>query len=638
MRLWNSTQTDDGSKAPLGNGDLLVYQSGPDITHIYGVPFSMPSWGTISLNTNETSYECKTERRPQTAIYKHSLTVSGQECAIMNDFVASDTPAFLRIIDCNNPFTLTLTPDKQARGIPLKNYIPSDQRLAQDALLYVFPQANIFNHVFVNPDEKSVIVAVEGNATLQFDPETKSTQFHINPGKSVIYIVAGEYFPDVTSTLEDVLKLTPEELLNKTQQYWENYAAKRRNTINLIPGNHPESERVSAAIDSVATLIKAQQSSTGGVMAGHIYNMAYVRDMSGVYRGLMAVGHTAEAKAILDFWWKTFETHGDIFNAEGMGNISNRLRFPNDEVEVPGYILMNFLHYAETTGDWGYIRQVFPLLEWAMEVQFKHLYGGMLGFSGDETYIAGGMYPAYLVDHGSAESTMLMITGGQRLLNAMDHMNLGVRSQRDWYRKKIAEARSQYHENFVVDDVLYTNNPKRVDIADHPRSVFGFCQAKMVLEDELDLRWCERNAEGYYVCPEKRDVAMPPRTRKRFVMNSISLAMFYHHTDLFSIDELATLASPGFEAFEITGGVASEVGNNRTLGYDYGFMLYSLSQLNHPLADRALTKMLDVIDPTGAWVEFYTDDIPTGCRSRPWESGINLEAILNYFKKQSVEV
>ena len=41
-------------------------------------------------------------------------------------------------------------------------------------------------------------------------------------------------------------------------------------------------------------------------------------------------------------------------------------------------------------------------------------------------------------------------------------------------------------------------------------------------------------------------------------------------------------------------------------------------------------KALQMVDPTGAWVEYYLNGAPHGTRCRPWESAINLEAVLHY--------
>lgn len=49
-------------------------------------------------------------------------------------------------------------------------------------------------------------------------------------------------------------------------------------------------------------LIKSQQGREGGVLAGIVYHMGYVRDQYGVSRALLALGHSEEARGILEFY------------------------------------------------------------------------------------------------------------------------------------------------------------------------------------------------------------------------------------------------------------------------------------------------------------------------------------------------
>ena len=71
----------------------------------------------------------------------------------------------------------------------------------------------------------------------------------------------------------------------------------------------------------------------------------------------------------------------------------------------------------------------------------------------------------------------------------------------------------------------------------------------------------------------------------------------------------------------------SNAEGNRSLGYDYGLFLYAMSMLKHSLRVPALAAMLEVLDETGAWVEYYDNKKPFNCRCRPWESAINIDAI-----------
>ena len=80
-------------------------------------------------------------------------------------------------------------------------------------------------------------------------------------------------------------------------------------------------------------------------------------------------------------------------NAEAMGNEDARLHFSNDEVETPAYVVLGVFDYLRATGDAVFAESVFDMVIWALEVQTKHLRRGMTGFSGDETYIAGHIFP-----------------------------------------------------------------------------------------------------------------------------------------------------------------------------------------------------------------------------------------------------
>jgi hypothetical protein len=65
-------------------------------------------------------------------------------------------------------------------------------------------------------------------------------------------------------------------------------------------------------------------------------------------------------------------------------------------------------------------------------------------------------------------------------------------------------------------------------------------------------------------------------------------------------------------------------------GYEPAMISLALLQCRHSRASEFIDRMLELRDPTGAWVEYYTDAIPQGCRCRPWESGLSLLALLKH--------
>jgi hypothetical protein len=120
-------------------------------------------------------------------------------------------------------------------------------------------------------------------------------------------------------------------------------------------------------------------------------------------------------------------------------------------VEIPGYLIMGaFEILASTRGD-RYVEKIFPMLEWAWEVQKKNLILDMLPFDGDETYVAGGLLPRSALNDGSAEATLLFLESGRKLVNWAEQHD-------KWPAARVAEARGvldevqrNYRQNFWRD-------------------------------------------------------------------------------------------------------------------------------------------------------------------------------------------
>jgi hypothetical protein len=88
------------------------------------------------------------------------------------------------------------------------------------------------------------------------------------------------------------------------------------------------------------------------------------------------------------------------------------------------------------------------------------------------------------------------------------------------------------------------------------------------------------------------------------------------------------------ETWTETGLLPSQVGSSgNTVGYDYGFLLMGMDRFNLAGADRLAQRTLELLDSTGAWVEYYKEGKPHGTRCRPWESAINLLACLQHCRR-----
>ncbi len=632
-RLWSNRDKDDGSIIPIGNGVLLVYEQGPDIINVFGPPYSAPSSLQLKMIDEKNHLKVKSRREKNTAIWHHNVYVNDVLIAQMIDYIVPDKGIFIRDIDAQKELYFKAEVPTQLNTLSADNYFKYIVTDAPTVLINI-PKGTTYFASDPIAEEHSLFVTATGNTDIS-EPVNGVFQLTVRPGKSRLILSGSTSYPITVENTENVLKNPENNWLEQSRKYWYDFSSRRLNFESLIPAGHSLRDTLLDAIDNISILIKTQQSSCGGVMAGHYYNMAYVRDQSGVMRGLLALGYTREAKAILDFWLHKFQVFGNIVNADAMGNDVSRLFFINDEVEVPAYLILNCFEYYKHTKDNEFLKQAFPMMQWAFEIQLGHLVEGMTEFSGDETYIAGGTFPTGNIYQGSAESTLLFITGGEKLLDWVSGQNLWTTGKIEKYRLIVADAKEKYKGNFMESSLLYANNPSREKIAGSPRFRYGWCQVHSTDQKYPAMTWLEREPKGRYICADCRKKVLPEFNldhEKRYVLNSVNLVPLYIESSLFTKNEIAKIINPGIEIFKVKGSIPSNLEGNRSLGYDYGLFLYNVVKLNNPVKEQVLKKTLGVLDPTGAWVEYYDNDKPFNCRARPWESAINIEAIIEYIK------
>jgi hypothetical protein len=426
-----------------------------------------------------------------------------------------------------------------------------------------------------------------------------------------------------------MVRLKLEEALDAARTGWAQELSRLVNTRYAVPPDTPDRDRLATAVEDVAVLIKGQQSAEGGVLAGHAYHLCYVRDQYGVSRGLLALGLVAEAKRILSFYWQVWQQFGMIRNAQAAGVPGVFHVHENDDVEMTAYLVVQAFDYLRASNDDAFVREILPMLTWAWKAQTRHFVGHMLPFNGDETYVAGGVLPRDTLVDGSAEATMLFVRAGELLLPY-------VRERQLWRDREIQEAetlldtvRSHYRESFFVDGALITNNPKRRTMpGGAPRFRHGVCELCKVRDG---LVWTERTESGRYLCPRCfHTEALPAAEEKTHELASVSLVPLYIGSSLLTTAEVRRIADHLAEGFQRTGQLPSSPDGATTVGYDYGFLLYTLAELGHPTRHVLYQEMMERRDATGAWVEYYRNGVPSSTRCRAWESAINIEAALRY--------
>jgi len=395
-----------------------------------------------------------------------------------------------------------------------------------------------------------------------------------------------------------------------------------------LPSSLPQRQQILDQIDNVAVLLKTQHSSEGGEIAGDFYHMAYIRDQYGVSRGFLALGYFQEAKEILNFYWKIWQKFGVLHNAQAIGIPGIFHIHENDEVEQTGYLIIQAFDYLRKTNDVDFVKMIMPMLKWAWDVQKRNLIRYMLPFNGDETYVAGGILSRTALNDGSAESTLLFLQGGQLLLPFMSRYKLWNKDSIRIDERLRQDVAGHYAENFIQDGKIITNNPKRMSIEEMPGFRHGVCTSGIW----HGVVYTKKDKSGNYLCPKcyaERKVYSPIE-RKTYYLPSIALTPVFIGSAIVSNEVLQHNLELVKNNYLKTGQVSSRTDNNTVIGYEYGFFLYSLVKQGDPLADKVFADAMSAVDESGAWVEYYKDGNPKGCRYRPWESAINIEAIIEY--------
>ena len=222
---------------------------------------------------------------------------------------------------------------------------------------------------------------------------------------------------------------------------------------------------------------------------------------------------------------------------------------------------------------------------------------------------------------------VLFIEGGNKLLDFVSSRGLWSDEKTDSLRKDIDTCTSLYRSNFFVDGRFYLNNPEREEGIEYPETRPGVCLYPGYLEHYLETYHYKGPLYFCKDCMERDMSEIEIPEPQRYSIPSAFLFPFYIDASLFTEEEKENLLQEVIDLYLKTGKISSQ---DRILGYDYGMFLYALARTGNPLAGEVYRKMMDMRDETGAWVEYYVDGVPNGCPCRPWESGINIEAALEY--------
>jgi len=614
----------------LGNGRVCAYSRGLDMSEIFGPDYSAPKACSISL-ADGVSHTVSTERIKASAVWQHEL--DGNVTVL--DFAAHGRNVIVRDISNTNADEncSTIWEIKSKIGgsywhTMSKTILPADAFWGQTppgAPIYTYSrnfsdfndEAGNLSYVYPLPSVFCVFFTGDYSCRL-----TDSSTVNAEIKNGTVYIAFAHEFSELIALCESILKTDCRTLLQETLDAGLLFTQKR------LTNRFIEDETLERAADDVAFLIKCQQSVSGGIFAGHYFNISYVRDNYGTLLGLLSMGCYDEARALLLFYASTFDKYGAVHTAQATDAFAFHIH-ENDRTEITGYVILMAVEYFKHTGDAKTFALMLPLILWAVKCQHELLHNGMLPFNGDETYIACNIMPRTAINDGSMESTALYHLSCMRLLEYAEILDLSDKTK-NALKEDASSIESVFTHNFVFQSQLYANNPRYYTDGFTPplfRQGFYLCMHGMGGLACL-------NKHGVYVCPDcvDKDIGMRANIDTRYKIVSAILMPCTAGSPLMLSSYAEDCVRSMVKHF-IAHGSTSDNTAGRIIGYEIGELLLAVNHTGIDIsADDMLIlkeKILSLQDEAGSWVEVYDNGMPSGCACRPWESGINIAALLN---------
>ena len=574
MRYYQSDDRTNTCLHVLGNGEVAVGVRGLDIYMVKGNHLAGRNCfsGCVPAEPRTEAYSERIRGRDR---WKYRIRIAGEEAGGMEEYL-TDRSVFVREFALSRPLRFEIKPDSAAVFDPA-------------SCVYTIPKGSYYVNDY--PTDHDVCFRVWGE---QVEILPAAEGIHITVlGKSRLFIRFGE---------------TPEQVLDDSvgEEYNPVCPAVKDTALKDI-------------VEDYWYVFANYRSDCGGVVSAIEWNLAYIRDLYGASRGLLAAGFYREVRELLAFYLGVWHKKGFLATAQSVGTDGSMHIHECDEAENPGYLILQAFDYCEAADDPAFLQELMPMLRWAMEVQARHLYHGMMPFCGDETYVAGNMLPRVHVDDGSCEATMLLIESGRRMAPYED---------RAWIRQGVEEARRRFAENFLRDGRLITNNPERRN-APGPAKKKGVCPYCYRYMDGL-----KPNRYGLYTCPDCAGKTEDIRSDRIYALSCVQMMPAYIHSDLLTAEQQRDIYESLAKDVIRLGCIDGNGAAGKCTGYEYGLLLYGLTVTDSPLRHELFRIVLDSRDEEGIWAEYYVSGKPAGMRWRVWEGGVNLMALLAYERKE----
>jgi len=469
-----------------------------------------------------------------------------------------------------------------------------------------------------NPVDKSVVISFsDPGATATSDAQSASVQtstMQLAPGALTEvtlthYFRAGHDLAD-GACIDAIRKLDARAGLRKSIADWQAWfdnvpAAYRLSRI--------KEERARVLMEGALMVLKTNVSQDGGMIAHTThYKEGYVRDAAMGMRGLLAAGHTAEAKKWL-VWIDTklgLQGHlGDAMNCNvSLTDKNSSFDMGDMSVEEPGWVLLVARDYYQETHDLSFLKSIDKTLSLCMEVQLKEAAanGDKLLFNGDETEIC-----------GAVDTTAV---------GAPDNIQ-----QKTWSLSSVAMAAAalDFYRKYVQlrgDDPAHYHNAQDNSTIDLNQRVKDLVAA---MDRDFWRTDVPATPGGFHDSFRVKSDGSWPKNR----MANFTLMPVFFSTP-YAADEKAKDVAAIAPMFDPKNQVLPLVPRSGMEGHDLGYLLWGMVETGDWRKDQSYRALVSgpTVDCWGSFSEAYD---PSGHANehdlRSLETGINVSALAKYW-------
>jgi hypothetical protein len=473
-----------------------------------------------------------------------------------------------------------------------------------------------------NTVDKAVIIAFNDPAGMAFmDGQAATIQaapMHLAP-QARAEVTLGHYFRgghDLTDRagLAAIRDLDSHANLAKSIAEWQAWMGNVTSGYSL---DNVKDKRARELLEGALVILKTNVSQDGGVIAHTtFYKESYVRDSAMAIRGLLATGHTEEAKQWLIWIDHKLSIHGhlgDAMNCEAsLSDKSYSFDMGNMDVEEPSWVLLCARDYDDETHDLATLKGLDRTLRYCMDVQLKEAIANnyKLEFNGDETEICG------VVDLGS--------TGSKSGSNAQQH---------EWSLSSVAMAAAsldfyiQYVKLCGDDSANYHNAQTNTTMNLHTEL--------MNLVSAMDRDFWRTDLPGlsggfHDFFRKKSDGSWPKARLVNFTLMPVFIRTPY------AADEKAKDVVAMAQLFDTNTGFLLLVpsANNGMEGHDLGYLLWGCIETGDWRKELVYQALVNgpTVDCWGSFSEAYDGaGHPNDHDLRSLETGVNVSALAKYW-------